>query len=424
MATKRWLGNAASVADLWTISLSGTVTTQTYSMTINSKSVTYTSSSADTVTTILAALAAAWNPVFPVSPPEFAEYTAAALPVGGPYTSMTLTGNTAGKPGTISVSTEGAATFSIAHTTTATGPNDFNNGQNWSGGSAPANSDTLVFDNGSISCKYNLSTSLTGITVSIEPAYSGQIGLPFINSDNTVTYAEYRTTSLTLAGGTVVVNSPSVSRVNLAFGANTASIRVVNCGPRPDPNTPVVLITGGNSSTELDVTKGDVGIAFYQGTTATIATIKTSFSSQQTALSDVSVIVGTGATLTTVTKNGGTFDTRSNLTTLTQQILGGVTTFWDAVTATTVNIQNGTLNLNTTGTVGTVNLYGKGTLNANGDPRAKTITNAINCYNADKSVVTVYDDAKTINSGALTLAPQGCQTVNYSHGTQTQIVAT
>ena len=150
MATKRWLGNANAIADLWTVSLSGTVVSQTYTMTINSKSITYAAGSTDTVSNILAALQSVWSSISPSPPVEFTELTATALPAGVPYTSLTLTGNTLGKPSTISVSTSGAATFSIAHTTSATGPNDFTNGANWSGGSAPANSDTLVFDDGSI----------------------------------------------------------------------------------------------------------------------------------------------------------------------------------------------------------------------------------------------------------------------------------
>lgn len=57
--TKRWLGNAASVTDVWTITLSGTVVSQTYSVTINGKSVTYTANGSSTVSIILQGLAAA-----------------------------------------------------------------------------------------------------------------------------------------------------------------------------------------------------------------------------------------------------------------------------------------------------------------------------------------------------------------------------
>ena len=419
MATKRWLGNANAIADLWTVSLSGTVVSQTYTMTINSKSITYAAGSTDTVSNILAALQSVWSSISPSPPVEFTELTATALPAGVPYTSLTLTGNTLGKPSTISVSTSGAATFSIAHTTSATGPNDFTNGANWSGGSAPANSDTLVFDDGSIPCKYNLNSSVTGVTVSIEPGYSGQIGLPSINADNTTTYAEYRTTSLTMVGGTVLVNSSGISRCNLAFGANTATVRVLNTGPRADANIPVVLITGGNDSSELDITKGDCGLAFYQGTTATFPTVKTGFASN--AAFDVSLVIGVGATLTSITKSGGYLSTRSSVRTLNQNGGGGVVELLDYVSVTTVNQYAGIVNYNTAGTVGTINAYGKAIVNFDADPRAITVTNPINVYDAS---VTVNDAQKRVNSGVLSLDMNGNSSVNYSHGANSSIVIT
>ncbi|WP_397570666.1 hypothetical protein [Schlesneria sp. T3-172] len=412
MAIKRWLGNAAAIADVWTISLSGTVISQIYTVTINSKTVQYVADGAATVSTVLAGLRAALSAISPSPPVEFTELTAATLPTVGPFTSLTLTGNTPGKPHTISVGTSGAASFSITNTTPATGPNDFKNALNWSGGVAPANSDTLVFDNGSVACKYGLSTTLTGIVVSVERGYSGQIGLPFINSDNsTTTYAEYRPTSLTLDGGTLICNSADISRCNLDFGSTDAVIRVLNSGVRADQGTPVVLITGGDSATELDVTKGDVGVAFYQGTTAEIPSIKSGFAASP--LSDASIIVGPGATLDVVEKNGGYFGSRSDVVTLSQGVAGGVVDLHDAVEVTTINCYAGTVNLNTTGTIGTINLYGKSTLNADGDPRAKTITNPINVYAKD---VTINDNQKSINSGTLTLATNGATTVNVGHG--------
>lgn len=416
MTTKRWLGNAAATYDLWTIALSGTVTSQTYTFTVNSKTVTYTSGGSDTVGDVLSALVTAWNAS---AIPEFAEYLAVGLPVGSTFTSVTLTAKVAGAPGTIAAATGGAATFTATHTTTGTGPNDLTNGQNWSGGSALANSDTAVFDNGSIDCLYNLSTSLTGITLSVEPGYSGKIGLPFINANGTTTYAEYRTTSLTLAGGTVVINSPNIQRCNLAFGANTAAVRVLNTGSRVDPNVPVALVTGGDVSSELDLTKGDVALAYYQGTTAEFPTINTSYATNENG--DVNLYIGTGATLTTITKNGGSLTTRSSATTLTQGLKGGSTTLLDAVALTTLNAKNGTVNYGTTGTIATINLYGKAILNADVDPRAKTVTNNINAYD---STVRIIDNQKTINTGTLSINMQGNTTLNVEHGTQTTMVLT
>lgn len=408
MSTKRWLGQAASVFDTWTVSLSGTVVSQTYTLTINSKTVTYVAGSSDSVAVILAALATNWNAS---TSPEFMELAAVAS-----STNIVITQDIAGRPTTITASTSGAATFSISNTTAATGPMFFDNGQNWSGGSAPANSDTLVFDSGNVNCSYNINTSLTGITVNVNQGYSGNIGLPLINasSNQSNTYAEYRTTNLTLAGGTVVINDTLIQQCNLAFGANAFTLRVLAAGQRLTPSIPVVLVTGGTAGAEVDITKGDVGVAFYQGNTATIPLIKTGYLSN--ALTDVSLIAGLGATLTTVTKNGGNATFRCNVTTITQEVAGGTVTLTDAAAVTTLTAYSGTVNLNSTGTLATLNLYGDATLNCNSDPRAKTITNAINVYGSKCSVI---DDQKSINSGTLSLNTNGLQSWGVSHGGNT-----
>lgn len=407
MSTKRWLGQATATADLWTISLSGTVISQTYTITINGRSVSYVAGGSDTVTIILGALQAAFAASTAI---EFTELTAAALPTAGPYTSITLTGKTLGKPSTISVATGGGATFAITNTTPASGPNDFANALNWSGGVAPVNGDTLVFDNGSIACKYGLSTALTGIILIVDKGYSGQIGLPAINADSTTTYSEYRTTSLTLAGGTATINGPALTRCNLAFGANTSTVRVMATGQRPDTYIPVVLITGGNGSSELDVTKGDVALAFYVGTTATFPVIKTSY--VLSAPTDVNLYCGTGATLTTITKNGGNLTVNSAVTTLTQGPSGGSVTI-AAGAITTLAIQGGNCIYNSNGTITTVTVSNNGFLDFNQDPRGVTVTNPILLYGEKAGV---QDDLKRVNSGVLSVTSTQTTKLNVSHG--------
>jgi hypothetical protein len=405
MSVKRWIGNAAAISDLWAISLSGTVVSQVYSMTINGKSITYAASGTDTAATICAALAAVWNAISPAPPPEFQELTAAAT-----TSTVTLTGDLPGVPATITVATSGAATFSIAHTFSATGPNDLANGQNWSGGVALANGDAAVFDNGNVPVKYNLNTSLTGISVSIESGYSGAIGLPFINSNSSTSYAEYRPTSLTLAGGTAMVNGPALTRCNLAFGANTATVRVLATGQRVDKYTPVVLVTGGNGSSELDVTKGDVGVAFYQGTTATFPVLKTSYVTN--ASSDVAVVCGAGATLTTIVKNGGSLTLSSDVTTLVQETSGGTVTI-AAGAVTTLDLQGGTAVYNSTGTLGSATISNNGVLDFDQDPRARTVTNPIQLYGDN---ATLRDNQKAVNSGVLSFKANKTTKLNVQHG--------
>lgn len=406
MATKRWLGNAPATFDVWTITCSGTATSQTFTITMNGKTITYAADGSATPAIVLAALVSAWNAS---TIPEFAELTAAVASA----TTMTVTQDVAGRPTTFTVGTSGGATFTRTNTTAATGPNDFTNALNWSGGAAPANSDTLVFDNGSVDCKYNLNSSLTGITLLVEPGFSGDIGLPIINSDSSINYAEYRTALLTLAGGTAKINTAS-GRCNLAFGASTTTVRVLSTGQRSDPAVPAVLITGGNGSSELDISKGDVGVAFYAGQTATFPIIKTGYVTSA-PLNDVSLICGSGSTLTTVSQNGGSITLQCAVTTANLGLTGGTLTIQDG-SATTITALNGTVIVNSNGTIATVNLYNSAILNCDQDPRAKDITNPINVYDP---TVTVIDNQKSINSGTLSLATSKLASVNVQHGGNT-----
>jgi hypothetical protein len=429
--SKRWLGQAASTVDVWTITVANVwATLDTVTVTINGKDLVITIgtlvTTAQVATTIKEAFNASSAPTFTdttatctpanggATMPELAEYTASVV-----GSTVVLTARNSGIPGTIASSevTAGSGTASIAHTVSATGPYSFTNAQNWSGGVAPANSDTLIYDNGSVPCKYDLNTALTGIILKVEPGYSGTIGLPLINADGSNTYNEYRTTSLTLAGGTATINGP-ITRCNLAFGANTAIVRVLATGNRPDPYTPVVLLTGGDGSSTLNVSKGDVSTAFYQGTTATFSSANTGYINNP--LSDVSYICGAGTTLTTLTKNGGTALLYAGATTVTQDLAGGTLTINDAAAVTTVNVYGGTFNQNTTGTVGTTNLYGSSVLNFDGDPRMKTSTTV----NVFSEKVTVIDNQRSVNSGVLTLATHGCNSVNVQRGGNTSIVYT
>lgn len=418
---KEWLGNAAAVTDLWTISApSGTIVSQVYSITINSKSVTYTAGGADTATIILAGLLAALTSTTSPTPQEFQELTWAALPVGGPYTSLTGTQKTSGRPSTISTSTSGAAGgFASTNTTVATGPNFFDNGQNWSGGIAPTNSDTLTFDVGNVGCWYNINTALTGIVININEGYTGSIGLPAVNVIGQNIYAEYRTQYLTLAGGTALINSSGITRCKLAFGSNLATVRVLNNAQRPDPNVPVVLITGGNGSSTLDISKGDAGVAFYDSTTATFLTINSSYLTQPQG--DVNLICGKGATLTTINKNGGTLTLRASATTVSQQSAGGTLNITDAAAITTLNAFGGIVNFETSGTVATINLYGQTKFDCSGDTRAHTITNPINVFDARVQII---DAMKTINSGTLSINGEGIASCSFNHGDITTLVAT
>ncbi len=402
---KRWISSAQSTYDLWTLSLSGTVTSQTYTITINSKTVVYVAGSLDTVATIMAAFVTAWNSTSNPVPSEFKELTATT-----DGTNVYLTGVQSGVPHTVTFATSGAATISATNTTAATGPNDFANAYNWSNSIAPTNGDTFIFDSGAGQCLYNLGTSLTGCTVIVNPNYTGQIGLPDINTTNSNgSYFEYRTRYLTLAGGNATINAPSVNLCRLAWGSNTYTAEIQNSGPGVS-GTPAVLITGGNVSSKCYVIKGSVGLAALATETGECAFTQSYLANQA---GDANVIIGSGQTITTVSKTGGVLVMNCGCTTFTQGPTGGTTTIQGSGAITTLNVNGGLCYPNSTGTVTNCTIQNDGVMNMNTDSQAKTFTNAITMYGPSARLM---DDSKVINSGVLSVVTTGCPTANISHG--------
>ena len=376
MATKSWIGQAVAVADVWTLTPGGTIASgSVFTLTINGKDLVYTATGSALADTT-AGIVAAWNDTVNPPPPEFRELEATDT-----GTTVVLTGLSKGRPHTISVAASGSGspTASISNTTAATGPNHFNNADNWSDGAAPANSDVLVFDRGATPVLYGLSSTLTGNTIYWRPGYRGAIGLPPINRDGDA-YGEYRTRYLTLDGATLVqLDSSDIGRFYLNTGTTAATIVVNQTGSREDDNIPAVCLRGGHSSNVVTVNRGDVGLAYFAGETSTVPDLRVSFVANRAT--DARVICGTGATLTTVTKTGGDLTIRSNVTTLTQGPQGGTTTI-EAGAITTLNLNGGTCVYNSTGTLGTATVANDGFLDFDQDARGKTVTNPVEVYGA------------------------------------------
>jgi hypothetical protein len=216
-----------------------------------------------------------------------------------------------------------------------------------------------------------------------------------------------------------VVDSPNVSLCRVAFGSTLATVRVLQTGQRLDATIPVVLVTGGAASSECDVTRGDVGLAFFADETANFPTLKLGYVTQKN--SDARVVGGTGLTVTTITKSGGQLTTNSNVTTLTQGPEGGSLVV-AAGTVGTLNANGGSVLYNSTGTITTLNVRNDADVSFDADPRAVTITNTINMYGPS---CRLRDNQKRVNAGVLTVATTGVETGQIEHDlTNTTIVLT
>jgi hypothetical protein len=391
MATQRWLGNAAPVAQVTTYTPAGAATGMTFSITCNGKTVSYTTSlgtAADACSGLAAAIAA-------FGQAEFQEFTPQAQP-----TYILLTGNTAGLPFTVTGAASGGGgggSVTLASTTAATGPNDWANGANWASGSAPAASDDVYFDAGNVPCLYSLSQSAVTLdSLNVYQTYTGTIGLPLYNTKGG--YREYRTQELTISATTVNIGQQTGNgsgRIKLAVGSNACTLNVYNTGQPADNGIPALTWRGTNSGNIVSVNKGSVGLATFPGDAATIATLNLGYVSNKTG--DAQVFCGGGATITTVNQNGGQLQINNGATTIASNI--GNVTIWSGAVGT-LNANGGNCIYNSIGTLTTAEVSDGGTLDFSQDQRAKTVTNTINIYGDNASI---NDPFKVVSSVAIGL---------------------
>lgn len=440
MATRTWTGNAAATYDVWTGTVANTwATNDTATVTINGKTMTITigslTSTADVATTVKQAFngETLTDTTATVSPsiasntlPEFGELTAT---VSGSV--VTFTADTAGVPHTITMgeTTAGSGTLTGAHATTATGPNYWDNTDNWAEGAVPTTGDDVYIDR-PVSILYaldNNADTLQSMLISERFTASSYIGLPFRNANG---YEEYREDYLKVSITTLNVYGKS-GRIKINVGSVQTAVNVYSTGATAETDRSAFQLLGTNSSNVVNVYGGDVGIARNSGEVSTVATLK------QTG---GTLVCGSGVTLTNVTGTGGTLSVGSSTTTLIKEagtlvvnggtqtaltFLGGTGTITGATTVTTLrqgggtlscgvnvafttvdksagtltmqsgcttltndsgtvtvtagnittaNLTDGTFNYQGTGTIGTLNMNGSGTVDFTGTTAGCTVT--------------------------------------------------
>lgn len=379
MGTVIWQGDAPLVAEVKTVTPADVVVSDTFTVTCNGKDITYTAA-ANTVVDVVTGLLALWNAS---TEPEFEEITA----TNPANTALVLTHDTEGIPFNVTATTSGNGTHTVATTTAASGPNCLNVGANWSGAAVPANTDDVVFEHSSVDCLYQLDAlaAITADSITIKSTYTGTIGLPRTNANG---YAEYRPRYLQLGANTIAIGDGSgagSSRIQLNASNTAPTISVYGMGQGTELGIPPLLIVDAAANTVLNVNKGTVGVALNAGETATITTLN--IGALNNIGGDSNVVCGSGTTLGTITKLGGSLTVESNFTTLTQY--AGTATVLGSATATTITVYDGTLEDRSSGTFTTVSMHG--TYDKRKSMAAKTVTN-MNMYKGAK----LYDPAGTI----------------------------
>lgn len=397
MATVRWIGAAAGVKQVSTLAISGTWTAgDTITLKINNIDFTLTVGSTVTTTTIATSLKQAFNgetltdatysyaPSLASGAQSIGVFTEATASVSS--STVTFTGVTAGVPFTMTASrvTASSGAISFSNVTAATGPNFWDNVDNWDSNSLPVDNDTIVFDSGNVDVLYGLTTGIQPAAVAITLGYTGKIGLPDMNtsaSNQSNYYAEYRTKFLTFDDNSVT-NTVTIGggdgngsgRIKIDFGAGQTTLNVIGTGPRAIPGEPALVVKGTHASNAFTVMGGDAGFAFAVGDSTTIATLRVGSDSSSSA----KVTCGTSATLTTVVVSGGTLSISANCTTMTQY--AGTISQAAGVPAT-LRVWAGTYESRGTGTIGTECTIGaKGKFDRSKDTRALTITPVIQLY--------------------------------------------
>lgn len=234
MATPRWLGTAANITQVDTITVANTwAAGDTATITIGGGDIVCTAGSSDTTGDVAALISAAINASssstdtaagsYNIGGQEISEFTEVTASVSGSVVSVTA--NTAGKPFIMSVSesTAGSGTATETTATAATGRNHADNADNWNTGSVPVDGDTIYIDNGSVDILYGIDLDIEPVAVYITAGYTGRIGLPYVNSDNaSQTYAEYRDRHMTFGDSA----GSDTSRLVIGNGTGTGSPRI------------------------------------------------------------------------------------------------------------------------------------------------------------------------------------------------------
>lgn len=399
MSTKRWRGDAPAVAQVKTFTVGGTVeATDIFILTINGKSLSVVAGST-TAATVASNIVTAWNALTAADGyAEFAEITASANGAD-----VVLTADTKGKPFTVTGSTTetggGGAdsqTFNSADTTANSGPHVVSVAANWEGAVAPVDGDDVVFDTGDSDVLYDLDQNgITPASITIGPGFTGRIGLPEVNSDDSSgSYYEYREKYLKYGNSgdgqavTVTINGGG-GRIKLNQGTAQATWNVNNSGQSDEDGIPTVLLKGTHASNALNVAKGFVGVAFFAGETSTLVTVNVGYKTN--VAGDSQVVLGSGVTLTSaaVKQTGGTLSVNSALGTSPTVVIddGEFTINGSGGIAAGLTVRGGTCIYNTTGTLGGAPaVSGTGHIDFSQDMRTKTVTNAIEVYGAQAKV--------------------------------------
>jgi len=246
---------------------------------------------------------------------------------------------------------------------------DWSVAANWSGG-VPGNGDDAVLQHSSQSVTAGLAQGAIDLaTLRIDQSFTGQIG-----DENNYLVIGSSVVTIGEAKGESAAPPAGSSMIKLNLDTTATAVTVHNTGNSAESGRQALRLLMVNAANVVSVLKGSVSIAADAGETSQLATLNISY--VDSVESDADVVVGSGVTLATVQKTGGSLALQCAVTTLTNRA-GAVRTSGTGV-ITAVNMHAGSADLNSTGTITTLNGFG-GAVDTTESLAGRTIT-TLNIY--------------------------------------------
>ncbi len=383
MASNRWLGRAQAIAQVDTVTMSGAgnwVTGDTITLTINQKSLVVTVGASVTDADVAITVKEAWEDE------DFTDTTASKTPADGGQDIVefaqitatvsgdvvTLTRDTPGDPFVLTVteSVSGDETATEATATAATGPNFYDNADNWTLAAAPIATNDVFVDDSSISILHGLGQSGVALaSFTVARNYTGTIGLP---KQNVGGYVEYRADYLAIDATTISIGNgegSGSSQIKIDSGSTQTAITIESTGSPPF-GLEAFIWKGTHVNSTLEVIEGTVGTAVFGGEVAQFLTLLNTAGtvrlSQRTTVTNVTNESGD------VSLNGTFLPSAAVRNSSGTILISGLSNL-DALT-----IDGGTVDWRSTGTITTANIGGAqrgASLDFSNDNSARIITN-------------------------------------------------
>ena len=311
MATKFWEPKATAVAQVSTVQITADDAATTYTITIGGKAESVAGSGTgvnDTASALQVVLDASTHPYF-----SAITWTVATDTITG-------TADTAGVPFVaVSSVTGGTGTIgAVSDTTAATGPNHWDEAENWSDGTIPATNDTVYVRGSAIPIAWGLDQAAVDLTqLYVDQTFTGKIGLrrdQFATSSDAATFdstvPEYRDSYLDIGYDACDIGlqrgpgtANGSTRIKLDNDRAAASeTRIHNTASAGENNKAAILLLAANANADVEVrlAPGGVGLGTDEpGETSTFGDVSvTDTTTTSSVFIDVTfseTVVGVGA---------------------------------------------------------------------------------------------------------------------------------